>query len=211
MPPSKTDLSSLSTQELQAELARRRAAQAPAEDMSTMEMALEAEAEELKRASLAWRLEQRGNEEDDSPKPCPRCGELVAVKVKKRPRQVRTLSGLQELRRNYHYCKACQVGFHPLDAALGLPEGGEVTREVERRILDFGVNDTFSEAAQRWEVHYGWPISENLVRRVVERVGQMQEECEPEALQEELQPVPQQAPTLVEVGGDGSMLPTRGE
>ena len=217
MPPSKSkaDLSSLSTQELleefAAELARRRAAQAPEEDMSTMELALETETEALKRASLARRLEQRGNEEDDSPKPCPRCGELVAVKVKKRPRQVRTLSGLQELRRNYHYCKACQVGFHPLDAALGLPEGGEVTREVERRILDFGVNDTFSEAAQRWEVHYGWSISENLVRRVVERVGQMQEECEPEALQEELQPVPQQAPTLVAVGVDGSMLPTRGE
>jgi hypothetical protein len=131
--------------------------------------------------------------------------------VKKRPRQVRTLSGPQELRRNYHYCKACQVGFHPLDAALGLPEGGEVTREVERRILDFGVSDTFSEAAQRWEVHYGWPISENLVRRVVERVGRMQEECEPGVLQEELQPEPQQAPTLVVVGVDGSMLPTRGE
>lgn len=211
MPTSRTDLSSLSTQELQAELARRRAEQALAEDMSTMELALEAEAEEFKRASLAKRLEHRGNEEDDSPKKCPLCGELVPVKVKKRPRRVRTLSGLQELRRNYHYCNACQKGFHPLDAALGLPEGGEVTREVERRILDFGVNDTFSEAAQRWEVHYGWPISENLVRRVVERVGRMQEECEPEVLQEELQPEPQQAPMLVTVGVDGSMLPTRGE
>jgi hypothetical protein len=106
MPTSKADLSSLSTQELleefAAELARRRAAQAPEEDMSTMELALEAEAEALKRASLAWRLERRGNEEDDSPKPCPRCGEWVAVKVKKRPRQVRTLSGPQEVRRNYH-------------------------------------------------------------------------------------------------------------
>jgi hypothetical protein len=211
MPTSKTDLSSLSTQELQAELARRRAAQVPAEDMSTMELALETEAEALKRASLAERLEHRGNEEDDSPKQCPRCGELVPVKVKKRPRQVRTLSGLQVLRRNYHYRKACQAGFYPLDEALGLPEGGEVTREVEKRILDFGVSDTFSEAAQRWEVHYGWTISENLVRRVVERVGRMQEECEPEVLQEELQTVPQQAPKLVVVGVDGSMLPTRGE
>jgi hypothetical protein len=98
-----------------------------------------------------------------------------------------------------------------LDAALGLPGGGEVTKEVERRILDFGVSDTFNEAAQRWEVHYGWSISENLVRRVVERVGRMQEECEPEVLQEELQPVSQQAPALVVLGTDGSMIPTRGE
>jgi hypothetical protein len=135
----------------------------------------------------------------------------VPVKVKKRPRQVRTLSGLQVLRRHYHYCKDCQKGFYPLDAALGLPEGGEVTREVERRILDFGVSDTFNEAAQRWEVHYGWSISENLVRRVVERVGRMQEECESEVLQEELQPVLQQAPALVVLGTDGSMIPTRGE
>jgi hypothetical protein len=215
MSTSKADLSSLSTQELleefAAELARRGAAEAPAEDMSTMELALEAQAEALKRASLARRLEHRGNEEDDSAKQCPRCGELVPVKVKKRPRQVRTLSGQQEVRRNYHYCKGCQEGFYPLDAALGLPEGGEVTKEVERRILDFGVNDTFNEAAERWEVHYGWPISENLVRRVVERVGRMQEECEPQVLQEELQPVSQQAPGLVAVGTDGSMIPTRGE
>src|SRR5690242_2392355 len=91
------------------------------------------------------------------------------------------------------------------------PGGGEVTKEVERRILDFGVSDTFNEAAQRWEVHYGWTISENLVRRVVERVGRKQEECEPEVLQEELQPVPRQAPALVVLGTDGSMIPTRGE
>lgn len=212
MPTSKADLSSLSTQELleefAAELARRGAAE---EDMSAMELALEAQAEALKSASLARRLERRGDEEDDSAKRCPRCGELVAVKVKKRARQVRTLSGPQVLRRNYHYCKACQVGFYPLDEALGLPEGGEVTKEVERRILDFGVNDTFNEAAERWEVHYGWPISENLVRRVVERVGRVQERCEPQVLQEELQAVPQQEPALVVVGVDGSMLPTRGE
>lgn len=211
MPTSKADLSSRSTQELLEELARRRAAEAPAEDMSAMELALEAEAEALKRTSLAQRLERRSNEEDDSAKQCPRCGELVAVKVKKRPRQVRTLSGQQVFRRNYHYCKACQAGFYPLDEALGLPEGGEVTKEVERRILDFGVNDTFSEAAERWEVHYGWPISENLVRRVVERVGRMQEECEPEVLQEELQTVPEAVAALVVVGVDGSLLPTRGE
>ncbi len=176
-----------------------------------MELALEAEAEAFKRANLEQILEQRSTEEDDSAKPCPRCGAPVPVKVKKRPRQVRTLSGPQVLRRNYHYCKACQGGFYPLDEALGLPESGEVTKEVERRILDFGVNDTFSEAAERWAVHYDWPISENLVRRVVERVGRVQEGCEPEVLQEELQAVNQEVAALVVVGVDGSMLPTRGE
>jgi len=211
MPTSKADLSSLSTQELLEEVARRRAAVAAVKDMSAMELELEAEAEVLKQVSMARCLERRSGEEDDSAKRCPRCEALVPVKVKKRPRQVRTLSGQQELRRNYHYCKACQAGFYPLDEALGLPEGGEVTREVERRILDFGVNDTFSEAAERWEVHYGWSISENMVRRVVERVGRMREECEPEVLREELQEVPQEGPRLVVVGADGSMIPTRGE
>jgi hypothetical protein len=83
MPRSKADLSSLSTQELleefAAELARRGAAEGPAEDMSTMELALEAQAEALKSASLARRLERRGGEEDDSAKQCPRCGEQVPV------------------------------------------------------------------------------------------------------------------------------------
>jgi hypothetical protein len=211
MPTSKADLSSLSTQELLEEVACRRAAEATAKDMSAVELAQEAEAELLKEASMAKCLERRSAEEDESPKSCPRCGELSPVKVKKRPRQVRTLSGLHVLRRNYHYCSSCRAGWYPLDEALGLPGGGEVTKEVERRILDFGVNDTFSEAAERWEVHYGWPISENLVRRVVERVGRVQEECEPEVLHEELQAVPEQEPALVVVGVDGSMLPTRGE
>lgn len=30
---------------------------------------------------------------------------------------------------------------------------------MERRILDFGVNDTFESAAERWAIHYSTPIS----------------------------------------------------
>ena len=112
--PRQGALHHLLLEEFAAELARRGAAEAPAEDMSTMELALEAQAEALKRASLARRLERRSGEDDDNPKQCPRRGEQVPVKVKKRPRQVRTLSGLQVLRRNYHYCKDCQAGFYPL-------------------------------------------------------------------------------------------------
>ncbi len=44
---------------------------------------------------------------------------------------------------------------------------------MERRILDFGVNDSVESAAQRWDIQYRIriPISSNIIRRVVDRVG----------------------------------------
>jgi hypothetical protein len=35
-----------------------------------------------------------------------------------------------------------------------LPEEGEVSEAMERRILDFGINDTFESVAERWSIHY---------------------------------------------------------
>lgn len=42
---------------------------------------------------------------------------------------------------------------------------------MERRILDFGVNETFASAVERWGIHDPTSVSSNLVRRVVDRVG----------------------------------------
>ena len=104
-------------------------------------------------------------------------------------------AGELRLSRNYHYCKACQLGFYPRDIELKLPEEGEVSDAMEKRILDFAVNTSFGESAERWGIHYSSPISANLFRRVVDRVGRRRENAHSLlALQQAALPSPQHPP-----------------
>ena len=38
-------------------------------------------------------------------------------------------------KRNYHDCERCKHGFYPVDRLLGVPEEGELTSEMEKRVL----------------------------------------------------------------------------
>jgi hypothetical protein len=149
--------------------------------------------------------------EDDSPKACPKCGRLAPVKARNRVRHILTVAGELRLSRNYHHCD-CGTGFYPRDAELKLPENGEVSDAMERRILDFGINDTFESVAERWSIHYPTKISPNLVRLVVDRVGLR---CEAASSEEQLQRAsrapPEELATTLVVAIDGSMLLTREE
>lgn len=146
--------------------------------------------------------------ENPTGKRCPQCGKRTPVKAKDRPRTIRTMAGPLTLTRNYHHCDRCQLGFSPLDRLLDLPEEGELTSEMEKRVLDFAVNDVFGECAARWRVHYREPLSENLFRRVTARVGAQCEGADQLRLQEALKPATSPGETLVVVS-DGSMLPIR--
>lgn len=148
--------------------------------------------------------------EKPTAKLCPECGKRTPMKAQDRERTLRTMAGYVALKRNYHYCEKCQLGFYPLDRALDLPEEGELTREMEKRVLDFAINDVYGECAARWRVHYREPISENLLRRVVARVGAQCEGADPRVLHEELKPVGD-TPEVLVVEHDGSMLPIRGK
>ncbi|MFC1611416.1 ISKra4 family transposase [Myxococcota bacterium] len=203
--PKKT-LDHLTEDELLEELARRKAERL-GDDVTAIEDEIDDAAELVKQAILDQRLASLP-EEDDRPKRCPRCGRMVRVRRRKVERTVRTRSGTLKLSRNYHYCGHCSSGFFPRDRELGLPEEGSVSFGLEKRILDFGINDTFEEAASRWSLHYGWPISENLVRRVVDRVGKRIEYADDTYLQHALSEPESRKSKLVLVQNDGSMLPT---
>ena len=143
-------------------------------------------------------------------KPCPKCGKRTPVKARDRERTLRTMAGPVTLKRNYHYCEKCLYGFYPLDRQLDLPEEGELTAEMEKRVLDFGVTDVYGDAATRWSVHYREPISDNLLRRVVSRVGAQCEQADPYRLQEQLKPKEREPADVLVVEYDGSQLPIRG-
>ncbi len=191
-----------------AELARRRMPKGEA-DLEAIEEMVERTGHEAEEVLLAATIAALPAEDGKS-KPCPKCGKPVPVKTRNRVRHLMTVGGELRLSRNYHYCRACKRGFYPRDIDLKLPEEGELSNAMERRVLDFDVNDTFQSAAERWSIHYPTTISENLVRRVVDRAGRLCESASsPKQLQEACRPAPDQAPASLVVGGDGSMLLTR--
>jgi len=109
--------------------------------------------------------------EKPTAKACPKCGKRIPVKARDRERTVESLAGPVTFKRNYHYCETCKYGFYPVDRLLMLPEEGDLTSELEKRVLDFAVNDVYEQCAACWELHYGQRWSENVFRRVAERVG----------------------------------------
>ncbi len=190
-----------------AELARRRVARG-ALDLDAIESFSEGSQQDFGQETLSATVAALGPE-DSSPKPCPKCGVPVPVKTHNRVRHVLTLAGEFRLSRNYHYCRRCSAGFYPRDLELKLPAEGEVSDAMERRILDFGINDTFESSAERWSIHYRHSISSNLVRRVVDRVGVRCEAARELALQRACNPAPAEPVPALVVASDGSMLLTR--
>src|SRR5438132_9859910 len=172
--------------------------------MTDMELA----AEKLKTESGDHGLEallSRMKPEKPTGKACPKCGKRIPVKVRDRERTVRSLSGPVTFKRNYHYCEECKYGFYPVDRLLSLPEESELTSEMEKRVLDFAINDVYGECAARWNLHYQQPISENLLRRVIARVGSQCEAADQGQLHEELKPSETPAEVRV-VEAVGSLL-----
>jgi hypothetical protein len=203
-------LGHLSDAQLMKELARRRLKQGKV-DLDAIESFAEDTQRDMGQETLSAAIEALPPE-DGTPKPCPKCGRAVPVKARNRTRHILTIAGELRLSRNYHHCGACQLGFYPRDRELNLPESGEVSDAMEKRILDFGVNDTFDSAAERWSIHYPKPISSNLLRRVVERVGDRQDSAWSElSLQQAYRATPEDLPGSLVIASDGGMLLMRDE
>lgn len=153
-------------------------------------------------------FDEASQTEGNAHKPCPKCNQLIRVTRKKVARTVTSVDGAAILRRNYHYCGSCKLGFFPLDAQLDLPDAGTTSALVTKFILDLGLHSTFEGAAQRFALHHGAAISENMVRLVVERAGRAA--TSDAFLAHRLRPPAVTVPALLLVAVDGSMLPTRG-
>jgi hypothetical protein len=177
-------------------------------DYDEAEEALEQVKAQLGELAMA-RIIAGWGEEDRRPKACPRCGKKVPVKALAQPRTIIGLSGEQTIRRNYHYCEGCGEGFYPRDIELGLSKKTPYSPQLEKRILDFGVNEPYGECEERFALHYTSRLSTNAFRQVVKRTGLSIEECSSELLQLELAEPKREAAETLYVMNDGSMLPTR--
>lgn len=205
----KRDLDTFTDEALEAELSRRRGRRAAALDGYDAELSLEVLSQRDADAAFATYLQGRADAQTLERKPCPRCGALVRVRRKHVVRTVRSMGAVHHLARHYHYCDFCRRGFYPLDIDLRLPEEGDVTALMEQRVLDMGLHATFEDGAERFALHHGTTISENLIRRVVDRVGRRAEQDD--AVAERLRPRCCTPADTVTLQFDGSMVSTRGQ
>lgn len=176
----------------------------------------ELEAEEQKRALGQRVLDEKIatlEPENGRPKPCLFCGKSSKRRAAAVERTFRSMSGEHTFHRDYYYCERCSKGFYPRDAFLGLPEHGAETIELERRLADFAINDTYDVASERWNFHYPLKTSANQFRQVIKRLGAKLEAAaeNPTLMHAAMKPPDAKATETLYVMNDGGMVPMRGE
>jgi hypothetical protein len=79
--------------------------------------------------------------------------------------------GVVEMVSPYLWNKNTKTGVRPVKEQLGI-EHGDRSVAVQRALADFGAEESFGQAAKRFEEHYGWAIDRAAVRREVEQTPQ---------------------------------------
>lgn len=103
-----------------------------------------------------------------------RCGHPAHYKGTA-PRTLLTQAGPLTFRRAYYYCRACQAGYYPLDAALELGPG-QFSEGVQAGVCRLGAELPFERAACTYTALTGVPISPREVARLTEARGAAWEE-----------------------------------
>ena len=82
-----------------------------------------------------------------------------------------SLFGAIEIPSPYLWDKNMGKGARPVKDQLRI-EHGDRSVAVQRALTDFGAEESFGQAAKRFEEHYGWAINRATVRREVEETAQ---------------------------------------
>ena len=104
------------------------------------------------------------------------------------------------------YLRGPSGGTRPVKDRLGIV-GRAKSPGVERALVDFGIEESFGLASQRFEEHYGFRVGRTSLLRVVERVAQEAETFVDDWLGQEPQAVAE-PPDLVVVELDGCEIRT---
>ena len=81
-----------------------------------------------------------------------------------------SLFGVVEMLSPYLWNKNGGEGSRPVREKLGI-EHGDRSVAVQRAMCDFGAEESFGQAAKRFQEHYGWAIDRATVRREVEKTA----------------------------------------
>ena len=101
---------------------------------------------------------------------CPKCNKNLKAWNKKARRTVQSLGGRLDLYRPYFYCKDCNHGFYPLDAALGLAPS---PKQYDIQDLEAWLSSElpFKTAAEAFKRCTGDSLSADHMFETANRVG----------------------------------------
>lgn len=99
------------------------------------------------------------------------CGRWARDKGR-RTRTVVTLAAEVRYTRRYFYCRRCDRGACPVDAALGVPAGSGYTRAVEQSVARLCATLPFAPAMRLLSSLTGVSVSAKHAQRLVVRAGQ---------------------------------------
>lgn len=191
------DLQDLSTEELLAELARRRGDSG--QSLGTMEEAAFENSKDFGKIQFEQWLQTQEEQEPKEARVCKGCGQKLLPQAQKRSRTLHTVHGEFRYARYYYYCRECRRGESPLDEQIGAPAEGEASDGLKKRALDFAINAPYEEASERFFMHYGLTLSTHVLRCMVERLPLPSFESTERCTSDE----------RITVQVDGTMLPTR--
>jgi len=140
---------------------------------------------------------------------CRRMARFVATYKK----QVLTRCGQATLWRAYYHCGACNKGFCPLDARLGLG-GGQCSASVRALVSRFASFLPYRLAAQEMEAICGIAVSASTLRREAQAVGRALEQDWSERehqVRANRAKVPPHRPASLHLSMDGVLIHVGGE
>jgi hypothetical protein len=86
-----------------------------------------------------------------------------------------SMFGVVEILSPYLRNKNTSSGARPVKEQLGI-EHGDISIAVQRAMSDFGAEESFGQAAKRFQEHYGWTMDRAAVRREVEKTAVLAQE-----------------------------------
>jgi hypothetical protein len=161
--------------------------------------------------ALATQL--HGHYQDQRHADCPGCGTCLKRKRVDR-KTVSTLHGPVTLPRPYFHCRDCQIGFHPLDAALALAQEAH-QYDIQEKFTRLSAKMPYHEAVEEFAELTGIKVSNHLAHETLNRIAEAatletviptREEIERRI--EAAKSTPEDRPVLV-VACDGAHAPTR--
>jgi hypothetical protein len=133
-------------------------------DVNVLEGALQPMVREVARRTEEAVLQARGDEV---------VAEEIAEgrEVERRPRvKFEGLCGVMEVESPYLSHGRTHTGARPVQDILGVVARGRSER-LQRALTDFGAEESFGNAAKRFEEHYGWEVGRTSILRLVEDVA----------------------------------------
>jgi len=108
---------------------------------------------------------------------CERCG-LVLVKNDQEAKKIKTLIGTMAVHRVRLRCQRCQEDIYPLDRAIGLGAGEQMTLGVRERSLWVAVEVSYEKARQFLKKFTGLEVSCHKIHGMVLEGGRRIEQWE---------------------------------